>query len=297
LHAGAAGRLQPAAIAADRHRAPVTGGFATPGKRLVLAVTTFTRRDYLKECLNSWAATRNPAYHWLVIIADDGSSDGTLEDLKRPDFGVDCHVIRNERRSVGGQCNTIFDVCRRLKFDVGFKVDDDIVFKKPGWDELYLKAMEAGGFQHLCHLNLKLWNSERRPRVPLVPDRPLKIDPSGRCVAYTDVYNCMGCFFTFTPDMLAAVGDVDEANFPIRGDWHIDYSARSCRAGFNRAETFFDAAGSNDYIDIQNNLKSIYRPALAPQGPEMAATLAPAEIERRQRIVRDEQRIFVSRGV
>ncbi len=274
----------------------MTDSPAPQAKRLVLAVTTFNRRDYLRECLNSWIATRNPAYRWLVIVADDGSSDGTLDDLPRRDLGADCQVIRNQRRSVGGQCNTIFDACRRLPFDVGFKIDDDIVFKKRGWDDLYLDAMQASGFQHLCQLNLRLWNSERRPRVPLMANTPLQTDPSGRCVAYTDVYNCMGCFFTFTPDTLAAVGDVDEASFPVRGDWHIDYSARLCRAGFNRAETFFDAANSNAFIDIQNNLKSVYRPSLAQHGPEMTATLAPAEIARRQRIVRDERRIFVGRG-
>lgn len=268
----------------------------TAPRRLVLAVTTFNRRDYLQECLASWAATRNPAHRWMLIVADDGSEDGTLDDLMRPGFGVDCHVIRNQRRSVGGQTNTIFDACRRMPFDVGIKIDDDIVFKKRGWDDLYLKAMEVSGFQHLCQLNVKLWNSERRPQVPLLPGRPLAIDPSGSCVAYTDVYNCMGCFFTFTPAMLAAVGDVDEASFPIRGDWHIDYSARLCRAGFNRVETFFDARGSNNYIDIQNNLKSVYRRSLALQGPEMAATSNPAEAERRRKIVHDETRLFVQRG-
>lgn len=265
-------------------------------QRLIFAVTTFDRRDYLQECLASWAATRNPAHRWHLIVADDGSTDGTLDDLKRPNFGTDCHVIRNERRGVGGQTNTIFDACRRLPFDVMFKVDDDVVFKKRGWDDLYLAAMRASGFQHLCQLNLKLWNAERRPQVPLRPERPLAVDPSGSCVAYTDVYSCMGCFFTITPKMLATAGDIDEANFPIRGDWHIDYSARLCRAGFNRVATFFDAKGSNDYIDIQNNLKSVYRRSLALQGPEMVATSNPAEIERRQKIVHDETRIFVRRA-
>jgi glycosyltransferase involved in cell wall biosynthesis len=265
-------------------------------QKLVFAVTTFNRRDYLRECLESWAATRNPAHHWRLIVADDGSSDGTLDYLFRAKLGVDCHVIRNERRSVGGQSNTIFDVCRRLDFDVAFKADDDIVFKKRGWDDLYLGAMRASGFAHLCHLNVRLWNEERRPTVPLAAERPLALDPSGTCAAYTDVYNCMGCLFTVTPEMLATIGDVDEANFPIRGDWHIDYSARACRAGFNRIATFFDAKGSNDYIDIQNNLKSVYQRSLALQGPEMAATSAPAEIARRQRVVRDERRIFVARA-
>lgn len=269
---------------------------AAPSGLVVLAVTTFNRRDYLRECLGSWAATRNPAHRWLVIVADDGSQDGTLDDLRKPDLPADCLVIRNDRRSAGGQTNTIFDACRRLRFSVGFKVDDDVVFRKPGWDNLYIEAMRRSGFDHLCHLNVRLWNAERRPAVSLSADRPLALDRSGTCAAYTDVYNCMGCLFTFTPRMLAAVGDVDEANFPVRGDWHIDYSARACRAGFNRADTFFDARGSNRFIDIQNNLKSVYLYTIEPHGPAMRAVTAPAEIERRRRIVRDETRVFLRRA-
>lgn len=274
----------------------MSAAFFQPGALLILAVTTYNRCDYLRECLGSWAATRNPEFRWLVIIADDGSEDGTLDYLRHLRIGADCHIIRNQRRSAGGQCNTIFDVCRRLDFAAGFKVDDDIVFKKPGWDDLYLESIRQSGYQHLCHLNVKLWNNERRPKKPLQLDHPIAMDPSCSCASHVSVYDCMGCMFTFTQDLLATVGDIDEANFPVRGDWHIDYSARACRAGFNCAETFFDAKGSNEYVDIQNNLKSLYRRSLALQGPEMAVTSAPAEAERRQRVVRDDRRIFVRRG-
>jgi glycosyltransferase involved in cell wall biosynthesis len=260
--------------------------------RAILAVTTFNRCGYLRECLESWAATHNRAYDWLVVVADDGSEDGTLDFLRRLRLPADCHIIRNIRRSAGGQTNTIFDLCRRLDYTMGFKVDDDIVFKKPGWDDLYLRAARQSGFDHLCHLNLRLWNAERRPAVPLAPDKPLAVDKSGHCVSFTDVYNCMGCFFTFTPRMLAAVGDVDEANFPVRGDWHIDYSARAARAGFNRVEAFFDARGSNAFIDIQNNLKSIYLHTIEPHSPAMRRLATPAERERRRAIVYDAARVF-----
>lgn len=271
------------------------GRFSGVGDRLVvLAVTTYNRREYLRECLDSWAATRNPAYRWLVIVADDGSTDGTLDYLHRPGIPADCHVIRNARRGAGGQTNTIFQLCRRLDYAIGFKIDDDLVFKRKGWDDLYIEAARRSGFEHLCHLNLRLFNAERRPPQPLQPGRPLAIDPSGACAAFTDVYNCMGCLFTFTPRVLEKVGDIDEGNFPIRGDWHIDFSARAARAGFNRVDTFFDARDSGRYLDIQNNLKSAYRHTIAPHSQAMRTVSAPAEIERRRKVVRDQSRIFVS---
>ena len=264
-----------------------------PRPRAIFAVTTYNRRAYLGECLESWAATRDPTWTWLVIVADDGSTDGTLDDLLALRLPADCAVLRNDRRGAGGQTNAIYDYCRRLDYTLGFKADDDLVFRAKGWDGLYRRAMAASGFDHLCHLNMRLWNQERRPAVPLNASKPLALDPSGTAAAYTDVYNCMGCLFTFTPRMLDAVGDVDEQNFPVRGDWHIDYSARASRAGFNRVPTFFDARNSNDFIDLQNNLKPTYIHSIAPQSPAMRRVAAPQEVERRRVIVRDERRVLV----
>lgn len=269
---------------------------ATSGQdrpRAIFAVTTFNRRDYLRECLESWATTRDPAWSWLVIVADDGSTDGTLDYLQALRLPADCVVLHNDRRGAGGQTNAIYDYCRRLDYTLGFKVDDDLVFRAKGWDRLYRRAMASSGLDHLCHLNLRLWNQQRRPDTPLTAAKPIAIDPSGAAAAYTDVYNCMGCLFTFTPRVLEAVGDVDERNFPVRGDWHIDYSARAARAGFNRVATFFDARNSNDFIDLQNNLKPTYLHSIAPQSPAMRRVAAPEEIARRQAIVRDERRVLV----
>ena len=260
---------------------------------IVLAVTTFNRIDYLKECLTSWLATRDPDFPWYVIVADDGSTDGTLDLLYGGDLPIDFHVIRNKKRGVGGQMNTIFEICRTIGFSFAFKIDDDVLFRKPGWDHLYIDAAQQSGFDHLCHLNLTLWNAERRPDNALRPEAPLAIDPSGQASAFTDVYSCMGCLFTFTPRVLEAVGDIDETNFPIRGDWHIDYSARCCRAGFNRKEEFFDASQANDFIELQDNVKPSYIPSLDFTSASIAPTLAPEELARRHAIIRDPHRVFV----
>lgn len=265
-----------------------------PAGPVVLAVTTYNRVEYLRECLISWQATRDPALPWYVVVADDGSTDGTLDLLYGGGLPMDVHVIRNNQRGAGGQTNTLFDVCRTLGFAFAFKIDDDVLFRKSGWDHHYLTAARASGFDHLCHLNTALWNAERRPLEELSPDVPLAVDPSGHCGAFTDVYACMGCLFTVTPRVLDRVGYIDEANFPIRGDWHIDFSVRCCRAGFNRTDTFFDAVGSNDYIELQDNVKPYYRRSLNLAASGVAPTLAPMELARRHAIIRDEQRILVN---
>ena len=266
---------------------------AASANPVVFAVTTYNRAEYLKECLVSWLQTRDPTLPWYVIVADYGSTDGTLDLLYRGGLPIALHVIRNDRRGVGGQTNTIFEVCRTLGFRFAFKVDDDVLFRKPGWDRLYLDAARESGFDHLCHLNVALWNAERRPVEALAVDAPAAVDASGRCSAFTDVYSCMGCLFTFTPRVLEAVGDIDEANFPIRGDWHIDYSARCCRAGFNRSDTFYDARGANEFIELQDNVKPYYRRSLDLTSAPIARTLAPTELARRHAIIRDMRRVQV----
>ena len=263
------------------------------GGPIVLAISTYNRAEYLRECLVSWLETRDPALPWYVIVADDGSTDGTLDLLYRGGLPIDIHVIRNNRRGVGGQTNTIFEVCRTLDFSFAFKIDDDVLFRKPGWDRLYLTASQESGFDHLCHLNVALWNAERRPIEAISPDAPLAVDPSGLCSAFTDVYSCMGCLFTFTPRVLEMVGEIDEANFPVRGDWHIDYSARCCRAGHNQDHNFFDARRANEFIELQDNVKPHYRRSLDLTSPAIASTLTPDELARRHAIIRDTERILV----
>jgi len=50
--------------------------------KLVLAVTTWNRLDFLQSFLKSFFDTRSLRYDWVLIVADDGSTDGTIEYLE-----------------------------------------------------------------------------------------------------------------------------------------------------------------------------------------------------------------------
>jgi GT2 family glycosyltransferase/GR25 family glycosyltransferase involved in LPS biosynthesis len=260
--------------------------------KVVLSITTWNRCDYLKECIESFERTRSTRYDWVLIVADDGSTDGTLAYLDQLVLPHEVHVIRNKGRYACGQTNTIFDLCRKIGFDFAFKIDDDILFKKRGWDTLYIEAAAASGYDHLCHRNWKHFTGLKRRNNPNYSPPPPHIDASGKCETIVGVWECDGCLFTFTPTMIEKVGYCDEANFPIRGQWHIDYSIRACRAGFNDAKHFYDARDSNAYIELQAN-KPTYRCSL-PWGDAYKKTKEPAELERRERVMRDESRVYVA---
>ena len=260
-------------------------------QKIVMSITTWNRMDYLKECIESFERTRSTDYDWVLIVSDDGSTDGTLDYLDNLLLPHEVHVIRNKGRYACGQTNTIFELCQRIGFDFAFKIDDDILFKKRGWDRLYIEAARASGYPHLCHRNWHHFTGLKRKANPNYSPPPPHIDASGHCETIVGVWECDGCLFTFTSEMIDKVGYCDENNFPIRGQWHIDYSIRACRAGFNDPKHFYDARDSNQYIELQAN-KPTYRCSL-PWGDAYKKTKDPAELERREKVMRDESRVYV----
>jgi glycosyltransferase involved in cell wall biosynthesis/tetratricopeptide (TPR) repeat protein/GR25 family glycosyltransferase involved in LPS biosynthesis len=258
----------------------------------VFAVKTFNRVEYLKDCINSFVETANPDYNWKAIIADDGSSDGTEDYLQTLRIPFELHIIRNDRRYAVGQTNTIFQLARNLGYDFGFCVDDDVVFTQDGWDRLYYTAAMASGFHHLCHFNLKHYH-QLADRAGLENGDAPFIDSTGLCAAHADAYSCMGALFTFTPDVLEAVGFADEPNFPIRGQWHIDFTARCCRAGYNTIAKCFDARHANEFLELQNTRIPSYRSAVPWESEEFRRTKNPAELARRDILLRDAHRVRV----
>ncbi len=262
---------------------------------MILAVTTYNRLEYLKECISSFLETRNRNYNWTLIVADDGSEDGTREYLEKlkESIGIPFYILRNDRKYCVGQTNSIFALCKELSYDLAFKVDDDVIFKDKGWDDLYNKAVIGSGYEHLCYLDIAhfLWNRKREDKNYKLPD-PV-YDDSGLLKSYCQVYKGMGALFTFTPHLIARVGAADERNFPIRGQWHIDYSMRCCRLGFNDSDYFFDADGSNELVTLQNNIAKDYRCSL-PWDEEYKRTKEIEEINRRYRVIDDAERGYLA---
>jgi glycosyltransferase involved in cell wall biosynthesis/GR25 family glycosyltransferase involved in LPS biosynthesis len=253
----------------------------------------------LQECIQSFLRTRNiTAFDWEIIIADDGSDLDHLQLVEEISFKANAFLIKNQRRYAVGQTNTILNLIVNLGFDLAFIADDDIIFKNKGWDGLYYDAVKHTKLDHLCFLDLPhyLWN--RKKESPNTTEPLPYYNDDKRLVSYTNVEKCMGALFTITPRMLKTLGSCDEVNFPIRGQWHIDYSARACRAGFNNSDHFFDINDSNKYITLQNNIKGEdnYKCSI-PWNAEYKSTKDSIEIERRYKILADSSRLFVGPAI
>jgi glycosyltransferase involved in cell wall biosynthesis len=245
-----------------------------------LAITTFDRREYLAQLLESWEKTRWHEVDWFVLVADDGSSDGTLEYLKTFDFqNIPIEIIQNRRKGIGHQSNTLIQKLETMEFDLCFRVDDDIVFLKSGWDRLYFKTIQETGYDHLCFYDAKKWNSNHNlSRSAIEGDLECRTAP----------VNVQGCFYTLTPRVIAQVGYMDVQNFGLWGLEHIDYTWRCCRAGFNQLRSPFDLRQSNEYVTLVD--RGRYRSALPDA---VVQSLNPPWVLRRKRRIISQERVYV----
>ena len=250
---------------------------------LILAVTTFNRKSFLSTTIESWHKTANFSHNWTVLVSDDGSSDGSCEYLNEALRSINHKVIHNQRRGVHCGVNKLLKMCSKTKFDVCFKIDDDIQFIKRGWDDLYLRAIQETGCQHLVHQDPK-WGKI----LPLKKKAMLLTDETGLLQHRIDIKDMQGAFYTITPDILLNVGFFDTKNFGPCGFGHVDYTLRCCKAGYNSAENVYDAAFSTSYVTLNTEN---YSPA---PGNEMRKKFWNAEerMAKKKMHLRD-KRVFV----
>lgn len=211
--------------------------------KFVMAVTTFQRLEFLKRCLETWDQTRNREHEWTLIVADDGSGDGTVDYLADLELeGVELRLVLCARRGVHHMVNQILLACLDMDFDFGFKTDDDLYYLAPGWDDAYYKAAMETGYHHLVHCDPD-WRKG-------FYSRRLKKHESGLLESRPHYYQVQGAFWTFTKAVIEKVGFYDLQNFGLCHQGHVDYSVRCALLGFNDPNRIFDIVDSNNYIRL-----------------------------------------------
>lgn len=217
-----------------------------PVYRLITAITTYNRVDYLKRTINTWNNTRNKSHMWTLVVSDDGSDDSTMQYLQNLHIeGVEIYCIQNNQNGVHHQNNQILRLCQELDFDYGFKIEDDIIFKKQGWDDKYIEAIQETGFHHLVHYD-RTWGKRRQGEQECITHESRLLE------CHTTPVEVQGTFWTFTPDVIQKVGFFDIDHFNLCGYGHTDYTLRCCRVGFNDINNPYDIANSNNYIELVN---------------------------------------------
>jgi len=257
--------------------------------QFVTAVTTIDRKEYLEQFIHGWNKSRDKSANQMLIVADDGSTDGTLEwlcdELEIEDYKL--VVIRNDSLGIARQTNSIIDYISNLHFrpDAIFMCNDDIRFLKKGWDNSYSRAMSKSGYDHLVYFNPN-WkepsHSEESPRFS---------ELQSSCTAR----DAMGCFYTLTPSLIERLGFFDEDSFPVRGHSHVDYTLRACRLEANDTQYLYDISGSNEYIGMmmRDGYKRTHRTLSVW---ERKISTSDESLANRESVLLTEGRTFIPRG-
>jgi glycosyltransferase involved in cell wall biosynthesis len=247
--------------------------------KYVLAVTTYNRLNYLKNLINSWLEHRNVYAEWTLIIADDGSTDGTIEYIDNLELLVKKIIIKNKRKGIHHQVNQIIKILSDIEFDICFKSDDDLEFLRTGWDDKYFEAVKCSGFDHL------VFHDERWPGGKYKGYKH-KIEEE-QLISRIDAYNCQGAFYTITPRVIKEVGYFDINIFGLCGYGHVDYTARCCRVGLNREDILFDLKESNDYLRnrIQDYIEAPNEMRLIENTPKL--------LEKKYKALYNDNRIYI----
>ena len=186
--------------------------------RLGIGITTYNRRNKLRDLLGR--LERFTSVEFDLVVADDGSSDGTADILADARFPS---VIGRNRGIAWNKNRCVYHLMNRTAADIVLLLDDDVQPRMFGWEQEWIAAASSFG-----HINFA---------PPHIRHHVL----SGACRAdepgATHIVGgqCLG----FTRAALLHVGYFDP-RFGQYGHEHADVSLRCLRAGFGgvRQPTF-----------------------------------------------------------
>ena len=209
----------------------------------ILGMVTYQRTEYLSDCIKTLLLTLSDNIDYILVFADGNNDSSNIEKINSfsYDDNISTVIIKNPINFIYRQSNSIFRYCQDLNFDFGFLMNDDLLFLKEGWVNLYYNCYLKNNISHLVNFCI----GSKRQNHCIV---------EGDLVSYVTGENCQGAFFTFTKDLLDNVGFFDEENFKIRGQSHIDFTLRCCRKGYNNINKLFDVDKSNDYLILNDKL-------------------------------------------
>lgn len=212
--------------------------------KLAFCISTYNRLDYLKQLLNCYYKTKNNKHDWHIYIADDGSTDGTIEYIDT----LEINTIKLNRTGLCNSMNMLIYNSLNDGIEYGFRTDDDVILLDNGWDDLYISSSIRSGYDHLVNFNKEFASNKHGIDYKIMQNQELLIQ------SYIgNILHAQGAFFTFTPRLIESIGYFDNTNFSGCGFHHVDFTMRACRAGFNSISNHgpFDAISSEKFVSLQ----------------------------------------------
>jgi glycosyltransferase involved in cell wall biosynthesis len=178
---------------------------------LGIGVITFNRRDLLRQTVERIRAlTVHPGTS--LLVADDGSSDGTQEMLHELGVGY----VSGENAGVTWNKNrALFMLSELAGCDVVILLEDDVQPRHPGWEMPWIECGERWGHMNLARADLQ----EHFVYGSGTPADPIGCKVvSAQCAAFSREALAYGGYF--------------DSRFKGYGHGHVEHSVRLARAGY-----------------------------------------------------------------
>jgi len=198
--------------------------------KIGIGVCSYKRPDLATKVCEDILKTTDKNKHEIQTICSVDDHDTTGYEWIAENFGL----IHGPNSGIPVNKNRLLHFLKDN--DVVFISEDDICFKKSGWIDVYLRAIEQSGFQHMNYIV-----SDYRKMIK----KALKYESIhlGLCGAYVN-----GVLMVMTKECLNQVGAFDE-RYNRYGYEHADYTRRCRMAGMYHPKEHFHVMESTPYID------------------------------------------------
>lgn|GEM_PF-2190419 len=201
--------------------------------RIGIGVVTYNRRDVLAATVDRvHRLTRHLDVEF--VVADDGSTDGTLDWLRDNDVPV----IRGVNMDVAWNKNRALYLLAEIRgCEAVILLEDDTQPNKPGWEAEWIEAARLWG-----HANF----AEPRLAEHFVSGAGTAADP------FRSVHFTAQCS-VFSRESLLYGGFYD-SRFRGYGHEHVEHTRRLVRVGFGGTERWVDGAEEVRYVLLTGDL-------------------------------------------
>jgi glycosyltransferase involved in cell wall biosynthesis len=200
---------------------------------LGIGIVTYNRREILSATIDQVRGfTRQP--NTALVVADDGSSDGTLAMLRDKQVpvvtGVNMGIAWNKNRA-------LFLLAHMLGCETVILLEDDTRPTRAGWEAEWMKATRRWG-----HANLAGdWMREHFLSGTGTADDPVRSGMvTAQCSAYSHAALTFGGYF--------------DPRFRGYGHEHVEHTARLLRVGYGGTEERIDGERRVRFFLIKGDL-------------------------------------------
>lgn len=208
--------------------------------RIGIGIVTYNRREVLAATVDKVRRfTRHAAVD--LVVADDGSTDGTLPWLRDNNVpvvgGVNMGIAWNKNRA-------LYLLSEMLRCDAVILLEDDTQPAKPGWEAEWIAAARLWGHANFAApwMNDMFLSGEGTAIDPIVCDAI-----TAQCAVFSRESLLFGGFY--------------DSRFKGYGHEHVEHTRRLVRVGFGGTDHFVDGQLQMRYKLIRGDIDVVSVPS------------------------------------